>query len=277
VFSGEGVSRLREYLKRLAEDQEREGRISRDESGGYSEVEGDSSRETISDDGTIDAADEVAERRTTLLPRPDGYRSYADVVSGSVSNSPDREDADGENEDGIPIPRPRSSRVFRRRSSRPGSSTEHDGGTRYRGYLTGDLRREASRSVSEGQGSSSRLRFTHSEVPAFDDYFPAIAETQNRRPLPPRPHWPPQAQTAQFFDGEQQVPAPGWSHSSGGPSSRDLTRATDIGSPAGHGDIHYRDDSRATAIYDTDEDEVEIAPRPQPSRRHADIDGEMES
>jgi hypothetical protein len=278
VFSGEGVSRLREYLKRLAEDQEREGRVSRDESGIYSEAEADSSRETISDDGTIDAPEEMAERRPALRPRSAGYRSYADVVSGSGSNSPEREDGMDGNDEGIPHPHTRTGRMnalFRRRPSRPESVTENDDRPRFRGYLNGYDRRETSRSVSEGQGSSSRPRFTHSEVPTFDDYFPATAETQNRRPLPPRPHWPPRAHTAQFFEGGHQVSGPDWGNFPAVQASEDVTRVTGEGSVPGRGGTHSREDSTASAIYDTDDD-GEMAVR-QSARGHREMGGEMES
>ncbi len=280
VFSGEGVSRLREYLKRLAEDQEREGRVSRDDREAYSEAEADSSRDTISDDGTVDATEEVSERRSRARPRSAGYRSYAEVVSGSGSNSPERED-DGEgNDEGAPLRQVRTGRIsalFRRRSSRPGSFTEDDSVPRYRGYLSGHGRREASRSVSEGQGSSSRPRFTHSEGPAFDGYSPAIAESQPRRPLPPRPHWPPQAHTAQFFSDDQQLSAPYWGDFSTVQASSNVTRATATGPGLvlRRNGIRDREESTASAVYDTDDD-AEMTVR-QPSRLHRELDGEMES
>lgn len=274
------MSRLREYLKRLAEDQEREGRASRDEPGIYSEAEADSSRETISDDGTIDAAEEVTERRPTLRPRSVGYRSYADVVSGSGSNSPERDDDGDGNDEGIPLPRSRTGRMsalFRRRPSRPGSFADDENVPRFCGYLNGHNRRATSRSVSEGQGSSSRPRFTHSEVPAFDDYFPAIAETQNRRPLPPRPHWPPQARTAQFFDGDQQISAPIWGGFTAAQPSRNTTRAPAEESIPWHTTINIPEGVRERVIYDTeDDDDGEMTVR-QSSRTHREIDGEMES
>lgn len=280
VFSGEGVSRLREYLKRLAEDQEREGRASREESVLYSEAEADSGRETISDDGTIDAPDEMAERRATLLPRPMGYRSYAEVVSGSGLNSPEGEDVGGSSHGGVPIPQTRRGRItslFRPRSSRPGSYGEHDVTGPIRGYFNALGRREGSRSASEGQGSSSRSRFPHTEAPSFDDYFPA-AETQSRRPLPPRPHGPPQHQTAEFYDSEQQIFAPDWGPFSAGPSSRNTAREPRLGMfPGPSGVRHGRERSPASAVYDPDDDDGEMTVRQQFSRRHRDMDGEMES
>jgi hypothetical protein len=278
VFSGDGVSRLREYLKRLAEDQEREGRISREESAVYSEAEADSSRETISDDETIDAPENMQERRPMLLPRPAGYRSYADVVSGSGSDSPERGDIGDGNEEDLPLSQNRSGRIgtrLRRRSSRPGSFTENDVNPLLRGHIDGHTQREASRSISEGQVSSSRPRFSHSDVPTFDDYFPAMAETQPRRPLPPRPHWPPQAHTAQFYDGEQQIPASAWGDFPTASSSRDPTRSTESGQDPRRNGVHGREDSAASAVYDTDGDE-EMTMQQSP-RRHRDMDGEMES
>ena len=269
---------MREYLKRLAEDQEREGRLSRDDSAIYSEVEADSGRETISDDGTIDAPEDMQERRPTLLPRPAGYRSYAEVVSGSGSESPERDDIGDGNEDGLPIPQPRSSRIgarLRRRSSRPGSLTEHDVNPLLRGYIDGHSQREASRSISEGQVSSSRPRFSQPDVPTFDDYFPAMVETQPRRPLPPRPQWPPQAHTAEFYDGEEQIPASSWGYFPAASSSRDATGALGPRPARGRRGVHSREDSSTSAIYDTDGDE-EMTVR-QSSRRHRHMDGEMES
>jgi hypothetical protein len=282
VFSGEGVSRLREYLKRLAEDQEREGRVSREESAMYSEAEADSSRDTISDDETIDAPEEAAERRPTLLPRPGGFRSYADVLLGGGSNSPDREDDRNGNGEGVRLSYPRTGRMsalFRRRSSRAGSFNEHDNGPSLREYLNGHVRRETSRSVSEGQGSSSRARFTHSEVPTFDNYFPARAEAQSRRPLPPRPHWPPQAHTAQFFGGEQQTPATGWREVPNLEDSSNAMRRMRQGPGPGQIGIHSQEDLAASALYDTDDDDGddgEMTVR-QSSRRYREMDGEMES
>lgn len=275
VFSGEGVSRLREYLTRLAEDQERERRISREASAVYSEAEAGSSRETISDDGTIDAGDEGQQRRPTLLPRPAGHRSYADVVTGSGSNSPDREDGPAGDEQNVPLLGARNGRAesrFRRRSSRAGSFGEGDTGSRLRGYLDTPSIREASRSISEGQVPSSRPRFAHSDVATPDDYFPAMAEAQQpRRPLPPRPHWPPQAQSAQLFDGEQQIPVASWGNSRPGASSRP------IGVPrvSGRSGVHDGEDSSRNVAYDSDGDE-EMTVR-QSARRYRDTDGEMEA
>lgn len=276
VFSGEGVSRLREYLKRLAEDQEREGRISRDESTMYSEAEADSSRETVSDDGTIDAPEEIPETRSTMRPRSAGHRSYAEVVSGSGSNSPGW----GDNDEGLRIPQIRNGRLTppaRRRSSRPGSFNEHGAAPPFRGLSGGWERREASRSVSEGPGSSSRPRFTHPpEAPTFDTYFPAIPGSQSRRPLPPRPHWPAQAQIAQFYDGEQQIAAPGGEDLSTVQAPRDTGRAVAPGPvPWRSGIPHGREASSASAVYDTDDD-GEMAVR-RASREHREMDGEMES
>lgn len=278
VFSGDGVSRLREYLKRLAEDQEREGRLSRDESAIYSEVEADSGRDTISDDGTIDAPEDIQERRPTLLPRPAGHRSYAEVVSGSGSASPEGEDVGDGIEHGFPTLQPRAGRIgtrLRRRSSRRGSLTEHDVNPLLRGYIDGHAQREASRSISEGQVSSSRPRFAPSDMPPLNDSFPATAETQPRRPLPPRPGWPPQAYTAGFYDGEQQVHASSWGHFPPTSGSREGTGATGPGSARGRRSTHIREDSLTSAIYDTDGDE-EMTVR-QASRRQRDLDGEMES
>lgn len=75
VFSGEGVSRLRDYLKRLAEEYERQGRMSTNESPATSEPEMDSSRETLSEDGTVDGADERAEGSNTIRPESAGQLS----------------------------------------------------------------------------------------------------------------------------------------------------------------------------------------------------------
>ena len=285
VFSGDGVSRLREYLKRLAEDQEREGRISRDEPGTYSEAEADSSRETISDDGTIDAAEDVAERQPPVRPRLVGHRSYAEVVSGSGSNSPEREYAREDDDEGLPQSQAEDDRLnalFQRRSSRAGPVTEHSNAPRFRGYLY------ASRSVSVGQGSSSRptvthpeasaidSRFPHAGVSAFDDYFSATAEPQHRRPLPPRPHWPPQPQAAQFFEGDQQISAPDWGDPSTGQASRDATTVTGSGSVPGRSGIQVsRADWTASHLYDTDDGEETV--RQSYHRAHRETDGEMES
>jgi hypothetical protein len=294
VFSGEGVSRLREHLRRLAEDQEREGRVSRDTAGTYSEAEADSSRETISDDGTIDAAEELAGSRPRLRPRSAGYRSYAEVVSGSGSNSPEREDVAADDNDELPLlggARPgRMSSMFGRRSSRSGSFAEHDDAARMRRQANGHVLREASRSVSEGQGSSSRSRFMHSEAqssrsrfarseaPIFDGLFSSVADAQSRRVLPPRPHWPPQAQTAQFFDGDQQTAALDWRE-----STMDM-RATGQGVGLGPGpglgrsSIHdRREDSTASAVYDDSDDDGEMTVRQSSRRALGDMDGEMGS
>jgi hypothetical protein len=297
VFSGEGVSRLREYLKRLAEDQERQVRASRDTAATYSdaEAEGDSSRETISDDGTIDAAEEITGSRPILRPRSAGYRSYAEVVSGSGSNSPEREDVAADDDDELPLlvggtRHNRISSMFGRRSSRSGSLAEHDDAARMRRQANGHVLREASRSVSEGQGSSSRSRFTpseaqpsgsrfaHSEVPTFDGYFSSIADAQSRRMLPPRPHWPPQAQSAQFFDGDQQIGAP-----ESGESST-ATRATGqgVGARMGlrldrSGIDGGREDSMLSAVYDDSDDDGDMTIRQSSLRAHGDMDGEMGS
>lgn len=274
VFSGEGVSRLREYLKRLAEDQEREERISRDGLGAYSEAEADSSRETISDDDeTIDAPEEVAERRPALRPRSTAYRSYADVVSGSGSNSPEREEVADGNDERVALAPGRSGRMstfFRRRSSRPESSVDHSPGPSF-GHMNGYDRRQGCRSVSEGQGSSSRPRFTHSQARAIDDYFPTIAERPLPRALPPRPHqWPPQAHRAQICESEDS-PSEEFTTAE---SSRQATRAAGGGSITRRSNIHRREDSIGSAVYDSDDDGVMSA---QPtSGVHRDMDGEME-
>lgn len=254
MFSGEGVSRLREYLKRLAEDQEREGRISRD--GSCSDAEVDSSRETISDDETIDAPEEMVERRRTL-PRLADYRSYAEVVSGSGSNSRKEDETRAGDNEGVPLPQTRNIRmkgVFRRRSSGLVTFVERGHGPPSHDHLNGLYRREVFRRVSEGQGSSSRPRFLHSEVPTFDDYFPARLETQTRRPLPPRPHWLPQAQPAHFSEGEQQIFAPDWRDTSTVRASPQTSRATRSGSGIGHSVMGSREESTASAVYDTDDD-----------------------
>ena len=297
VFSGEGVSRLREYLKRLAEDQEREGRVTRERTGIYSEAEADSSRETLSDDGTIDAVEEALERRPTirptLRPRSAGYRSYAEVVSGSGSNSPGFEDEGADDDEGVPLSQVRYTRLsdLFRRPGGPGSFAE-DGVPQFRGYLNRHVRREASRSVSEGQGSSSRPRFTHSEaqsgrsrfvqseVPAFDDYFQATAEPQNRRLLPPRPHWPPQAHTAQFFDGDQEVSGSSWGESATPEAARIAVGATGSGSASGRHSVRSREEPTTSAVYDDtdddDDDDGETTIRRSPQVRR-EMDGEMES
>lgn len=298
VFSGEGVSRLREYLKRLAEDQERESRVTRERTGLYSEADADSSRETLSDDGTIDAVEEVLERRPTirptLRPRSAGYRSYAEVVSGSGSNSPGPEDEGADDDEGVPLSQVRYTRLSElfRRSGGPGSFVEHDGAPQFRGYLNRHIRREASRSVSEGQGSSREPRFTssdpqsgrsrlaQSELPAFDDYFHATAEPQYRRALPPRPHWPPQAQTARFFDGDQEISAPGWGEFAAPEAARTAIGATGSGSASGRHGVQSREDPTTSAVYDdTDDDDHDDGETtiPQSARVHREMDGEMES
>ncbi len=295
VFSGEGVSRLREYLKRLAEDQEREGRVTRERTGLYSEVDADSSRETLSDDETIDAVEEVLERRPTirptLRPRSAGYRSYAEVVSGSGSNSPGAEDEGADDDEGVPLSQVRYTRLSElfRRSGGPGSYAEHDGAPQFRGYLNMHIRREASRSVSEGHGSSSRPRFTNSEqqsgrsrlvqseLPAFDDYFEAAAEPQNRRPLPPRPHWPPQAHTARFFDGDQEISAPDWGEFAAPEATRIAMGATGSGSAPGRHGMQSREDPTTSAVYDDTDggDDGETTTR-QSARVHREMEGNME-
>lgn len=297
VFSGEGVSRLREYLKRLAEDQEREGRASRDTAATYSEAEagGDSSRETISDDGTIDAAEEVAGSRPILRPRSAGYRSYAEVVSGSGSNSPEREDVAADDDDELPLlvggaRYGRISSMFGRRPSRSGSFAEHDDAARMRRQADGHVLREASRSVSEGQGSSSRSRYTpseaqssrsrlaRSEVPTFDGYFSSIADAHNRRVLPPRPHWPPQAQSAQFFDGDQQIVAPESGESSSATRAPGQGAGARMGLRLNRSGIHgSREDSSASAVHDDSDDDGEMTIRQSSLRAHGDMDGEMGS
>lgn len=300
VFSGEGVSRLRDYLKRLAEDQEREGRVPRERTGIYSEAEADSSRETLSDDGTIDAGEEAPERRPTtrptLRPRSTGYRSYAEVVSGSGSNSPGFEDEGADDDEGVPLSQVRYTRLSElfRRPGGPGSPAEHDGAPQLRGYLDRHVRREASRSVSEGQGSSSRPRFTHSEaqsgrsrlvqseVPAFDDYFQDTAEPQNRRPLPPRPRWPPQAHTAQFFDGDQEISASDWGEFATPEAARIAMGATGSGSASGRHGVRSREDPTTSAVYDDtdddddDDDDGETTIR-RSTRVQREMDGDMES
>jgi hypothetical protein len=298
VFSGEGVSRLREYLKRLAEDQEREGRASRDTAATYSEpeAEGDSSRDTVSDDGTIDAAEEITGSRPILRPRSAGYRSYAEVVSGSGSNSPERKDVAADDDDELPLlgaaRHGRISSIFGRRSSRSGSFAEHDDAARMRRQANGQVLREASRSVSEGQGSSSRSRFTpseaqssrsrlaRSEVPTFDGYFSSMADAQSRRVLPPRPHWPPQAQTAQFFDGDRQIVAPESGESSTAMRATRQGAGTGMGLGLGLGrsGIHgSREDSAASAVHDDSDDDGEMTVRQSSLRAHGEIDGEMGS
>jgi hypothetical protein len=159
-----------------------------------------------------------------------------------------------------------------------------------RRQANGHVLREASRSVSEGQGSSSRSRFTpseaqpsgsrfaHSEVPTFDGYFSSIADAQSRRMLPPRPHWPPQAQSAQFFDGDQQIGAP-----ESGESST-ATRATGqgVGARMGlrldrSGIDGGREDSMLSAVYDDSDDDGDMTIRQSSLRAHGDMDGEMGS
>lgn len=281
VFSGEGVSRLREYLKRLAEDQEREGRISMERTLSYSETEADPSKETVSDDDTIDGPKEMAERRRTFLPGSAGFRSYAEVVSGSGSRSPEREEGRAGNDVDLPLPQASNGRtdgVFRRRSSGLGSSTERQNGTSFRGYVNGHDRREGSRRVSEGQETSNRAMFFQFEASTYDISSPAASDTQNGRPLPPRPHWPPQAQTAPFFEGEPQIFVPDWGDTSAVRASPPTpSRGSRSGPGPGPGDDgrESRYDSTANAVYETDEDDGETTLR-QTSRRHREMDGEME-
>lgn len=282
VFSGEGVSRLRGYLKRLAEDQEHEGRAPRDESGLYSEAEADSSRETVSDDETIDAAEDGAERQPVLLPRPDGYRSYADVVSGIGLPSPDRDETDGDEDHGIGRPGSRPGRMSPPggRSSISGSLIEHGRSSGFGGYAPGDVAREASRSVSEGQGSSSRPLLSDSDAYAFDDPSPAVTDTPNHRPLPPRPHWPPQVPTARFLDGGRQPSPANWPPFSERQPSRNADTARSMRSAGQGGSMDTLDEARATAIYDTDdEDDGDMTVRGQvsPRGRRPPLHGVMES
>ena len=229
----------------------------------------------------------MAERRRTMLPSSAGLRSDAEVVSGSGSKSPEQEETTAGDDGDLPLSQTSNGRtdgVFRRRSGGLGSFSERESGPSFRGYLNGHERREGSRRVSEGQGSSNRPIFLELEVPTYDVHSPATSETQNRRPLPPRPHWPPQAQSAQFFEGEQQIFVPDRGDSSAVQASprtmprtmpRMIPRRRRSRSGPRDNGRESRYDSSANAVYETDEDDGETMLR-QTSRRHREMDGEME-
>lgn len=284
VFSGEGVSRLREYLQRLAEDQEREGRVSRVTSGIYSEPEADSSRDTISDDGTIDALpQEIISSRPISTPRSTLHRSYADVVSGNDSNSPQQADEEEDADEGSAIPQTIRSRVtslFLPRSSMLGSFTEQElyPPVREDLYSLALGLREGSRSVSEGEGSSSRPIFADSGEPASGNHFSPAEDPQSDRPLPPRPQWSPSGPSRQPYVGPEPINEAHRGTPSAGQLWTDTTAVT--GSrpvPGYNGSPPRQGDSITDVIYDTDDDADMIAAQQHFSRRGRQIDGDMES
>jgi hypothetical protein len=283
VFSGEGVSRLREYLQRLAEDQDPEGRSSRDGSGGDSEPEADSSRETTSEDGTIDARpQDMSERRPTSLPQSILYRSSGEMLSANAVGSAEHADVEEEMDGGPAIPqaiRNRVASLFRPRSGRPGSLTDHNVLPPFRGHWRshGYGWWGGSRSVSEGEESSSRPRFARSEAPALED-LPG----PSRRPLPPRPQWPPSTLAGPSSYGESQsVYASHWAPSSAGQPWAETSGAVAPTSlnpvMRNDGTLDGRGEGTEVDVDDMDDDDAETgAAQRHTSRRGRYLDDAME-
>lgn len=188
--------RLREYLKQLAMEHEKETRAMR---GGpsYSEVEIDESREGFSDDETIDVPEDGLDRSQLppQPPRPLRPRSYGEFMTSQAAQMQDGGDDDLIDVGGPVNGNNRYEHILWN-GHRPASYQPEDGDDYTSGPSHGQYRRGVSRSASEGQESASRPRFTSADIAPFSTALhnpeaqrnPLLA--QNHPSMPNQPQHP---------------------------------------------------------------------------------------